>query len=246
MTKSIMFLLTVLLLAQTNCAQSVEPQTDTNHIKNNNDYFAYEVIRAKEKIELFWQDEADDPLLSFNALSQHVAKNDNELKFAMNGGMYTTSYGPLGLYIENGNELKRLNEVKDAKGNFYLQPNGVFYFTDSLSFVTTTENFQADTNMLFATQSGPMLLIDNEYHPAFNQDSKSLNIRNGVGILPNGNPIFLMSKQKVNFYSFATYFKELGCKNALYLDGFVSKIYCPEEEYHSEKERFGVMIGVYQ
>ena len=41
--------------------------------------------------------------------------------------------------------------------------------------------------------------------------------------------IFAMLKKEMNFYEFAEYFKKLGCKNALYLDGFVSRTYLPEK-----------------
>jgi hypothetical protein len=53
----------------------------------------------------------------------------------------------------------------------------------------------------------------------FKQGSTNLNIRNGVGILLNNKIIFAMSRKEINFYDFATYFKSMGCKNALYLDG---------------------------
>jgi len=38
-----------------------------------------------------------------------------------------------------------------------------------------------------------------------------------------------MSKEEINFYDFAKYFQNLGCKNALYLDGFVSRTYLLEK-----------------
>ncbi|MBP6659490.1 MAG: phosphodiester glycosidase family protein, partial [Chitinophagales bacterium] len=74
--------------------------------------------------------------------------------------------------------------------------------------------------------------------------STKLNIRNGVGILQNGNPIFVMSKQEVSFYDFAKYFKKIGCENALYLDGFVSRTYLPEKNWIQTDGNFGVIIGV--
>jgi uncharacterized protein YigE (DUF2233 family) len=74
--------------------------------------------------------------------------------------------------------------------------------------------------------------------------STNLNIRNGVGILPNNNIVFAMSKKEINFYDFAAYFQKLGCKNALYLDGFVSRTYLPEKHWLQEDGNFGVMIGV--
>ena len=49
---------------------------------------------------------------------------------------------------------------------------------------------------------------------------------------------------EINFYDFAEYFRNLGCKNALYLDGFVSGAWFPVEKYIHNKGNFGVMIGV--
>lgn len=99
-------------------------------------------------------------------------------------------------------------------------------------------------NIDFATQSGPMLVIDGKIHPAFKEGSTNLNVRNGVGILPDGTIIFALSKTEINFYDFAKYFQDLGCKNALYLDGFVSRMYLPEKKWIQTDGSFGVMIGV--
>jgi hypothetical protein len=43
---------------------------------------------------------------------------------------------------------------------------------------------------------------------------------------------------------FASYFQKLGCKNALYLDGFVSRTYWPEGNWIQTDGNFGVIIGV--
>ena len=89
-----------------------------------------------------------------------------------------------------------------------------------------------------------MLVLDGQIHPAFKEGSKNLNIRNGVGILPNNKVVFAMSKSEINFYDFAKFFQNLGCKNALYLDGFVSRCYFPEKNWTQTDGNFGVIIGV--
>jgi len=89
-----------------------------------------------------------------------------------------------------------------------------------------------------------MLVIDGQIHSAFKEGSTNLNIRNGVGILPNNKMIFAMSKKEVNFYDFANYFKNLGCKNALYLDGLISRTYLPAQNWTQTDGNFGVLIGV--
>ena len=53
-----------------------------------------------------------------------------------------------------------------------------------------------------------------------------------------------MSTEKISLYDFAEYFKNKGCKNALYLDGYVSKTYYPAENWKQTNGNFGVMIGV--
>ena len=89
-----------------------------------------------------------------------------------------------------------------------------------------------------------MLVIDGKIHPAFTKGAANVNIRNGVGILPDNTIVFAMSKTEINFYDFAIYFKNTSCKNALYLDGFVSRTYLPEQNWIQTDGNFRVMIGV--
>lgn len=198
---------------------------------------------SPENVALHWKDDKGIRLASLQNLKTFTESKQKELLFAMNGGMYGTDFGPIGLYVENGNHLKRINKAA-GPGNFHLMPNGVFFITDNnKAGVAATEKFE-DKNIKFATQSGPMLLIDGEFHPAFKKGSTNLNIRNGVGILPNGDVIFAISTMPVNFYDFAEFFKSQGCRNALYLDGFVSRAYIPDKNWKQLDGDFGVMISV--
>ncbi len=211
----------------------------------DNDRFVSHVINPKEqKIKFFWKDDFGQKILNFENLKSLLAENGDSLIFAMNGGMYNKDFSPQGLYIENGKILVKIDTAKSGYGNFYMKPNGIFYLKpDFTPGICTTETYQANLDVLYATQSGPLLLIDGNIHPKFMKGSKNLNIRNGVGILPDGNLIFAMSKSKINFYDFAFYFKEKGCKYALYLDGFVSKTYLPSENWIQLDGSFGVIIG---
>lgn len=194
-------------------------------------------------VSLYWKDNDGVILRSLQNLKAFVERQGKQLRFGMNAGMYTRDNSPQGLFIENGTQHTKL-DTASGSGNFYLKPNGVFYITqDNRAGVCKTEDFDP-SNIKFATQSGPMLLIDGEIHPTFKKGSANLNIRNGAGILPNGKVIFAMSKSEINFYDFAVYFKNLGCKQALYLDGFVSRTFLPEENWTQLDGNFGVMIGV--
>ncbi len=99
-------------------------------------------------------------------------------------------------------------------------------------------------NVKFATQSGPMLVVDGEINKLFDPNSHNFNIRNGVGILPNNELIFAISINKVSFYDFARYFKEQGCSNALFLDGYISKAYMPKQGIEQIDGELGVLIGI--
>lgn len=162
----------------------------------------------------------------------------------MNGGMCKQDYTPEGLFILNKETLSPLNTAT-GYGNFYLKPNGVFYITtDNIPVVCKTTDFKDNGEIKYATQSGPMLIIDGAIHSAFKEGSSNLNIRNGVGILPDNKVLFAMSKTEINFYDFARFFQKSGCKHALYLDGFVSRMYLPEKNWIQTDGRFGVLIGV--
>jgi uncharacterized protein YigE (DUF2233 family) len=161
----------------------------------------------------------------------------------MNGGMYKTDHSALGLFIQDGKILSPINTAT-GDGNFYLQPNGIFYITkNSRAGVCRTQDFIDKGDIQYATQSGPMLVISGSIHPAFKQGSLNVNTRNGVGILPGNQLLFVMSKTAINLYDFASYFKNAGCSNALYLDGFVSRTYLPGKNWLQMDGDFGVMIG---
>ncbi|UOQ81220.1 phosphodiester glycosidase family protein [Hymenobacter taeanensis] len=157
--------------------------------------------------------------------------------------MYKADNTPLGLFVEQGVPLTPI-DTASGEGNFYLKPNGVFFLTtNGKAGITPTVSFPKQ-HIQYATQSGPMLVLQGRIHPAFKAHSTNLNIRNGVGILPDGTVLFVMSKQKVSLYDFALYFQQQGCQTALYLDGFVSRAYLPEQEWRQTDGDFGVIIGV--
>ena len=207
-------------------------------------FISYTVDTKKQDLKLYWKDDKQQNFKSILNLKTWLEKNNKKLVFAMNAGMYKEDNSPLGLFIENKKVMSPLN-TKSGNGNFYLKPNGVFYITtNNIPVICTTKDFNNNGKIKYATQSGPMLVIDGKIHPEFKQGSKNVNIRNGVGILPGNRIVFAMSKIEINFYDFANYFKSLGCKNALYLDGFVSRTYLPEQNWIQTDGNFGVLVGV--
>jgi uncharacterized protein YigE (DUF2233 family) len=181
---------------------------------------------AETQLRLFWRDEAGRPYRTFSALASALERHGTTLTFAMNAGMFLSDFTPLGLHVEEGRELRPVGTADAPAGvrpvpNFYKKPNGVFYISGGSAGVLTTERFlslrpKAD----YATQSGPMLVIDGRLHPAFIEGSRDRTRRTGVGVSGSGTVHFAISDSPVNFYDFARFFRDrLGSSNALFLDG---------------------------
>ncbi|MDJ1496683.1 phosphodiester glycosidase family protein [Cytophagaceae bacterium DM2B3-1] len=202
------------------------------------------------KIQLFWKDSEDQHLRSIGRLESWITSQHKKLIFATNGGMYESDGTPVGLFIQNGKVVEPLNKKEVLKNgssipNFYLKPNGVFYIDKAgKAFVTETNKFNLSNQIQWATQSGPMLVVNRAIHSVFQKGSPNQVIRSGVGILPNGKVLFAISRSPINFYDFALYFQQQGCANALFLDGFVSRIYLPEKGVRQTDGNFGVIVGV--
>lgn len=184
-------------------------------------------VAAGEDLRLFHSDDQGELLGGFGSLQDHVAPD--RLAFAMNAGMYREDRSPAGLYVADG-ETKQALVTKDGPGNFGLLPNGVFCIADTLSVVETLRFDREQPVCDYATQSGPMLVINGSLHPRFIDGGTSLHIRNGVGTTEDGTrAFFAISNEPVNFHTFGRLFKDhLGTPNALYLDGSVSRLYAPE------------------
>jgi uncharacterized protein YigE (DUF2233 family) len=204
---------------------------------------SYVVNLEEQELQFFWKDDSGKFFKNHGNLKTWLNSQNIELVFAMNGGMYNKDFSPQGLYIEKGKELAKLDTLNKGYGNFYLQPNGVFYLSkNKKAGVCRTADFNNE-NVEYATQSGPMLLIDGKIHSALTEGSKNLHIRNGVGILRDGSILFAMSQERMNFYDFAAFFKKKECKNALYLDGFVSRTYLPSKNWKQKAGDLGVIIA---
>lgn len=174
---------------------------------------------------------------------QKQLKPCQTLKFGMNAGMYHPNYQAVGLYIENSKIDQSLNTA-DGFGNFFMKPNGVVAWNDQKALISQTQNWdKSKFKAHYATQSGPMLVIDGKVMSKLIPNSDSKKIRNGVGIKA-GQLFFVMSEQRVSFYEFAEFFqKSLGVEQALYLDGSISSIYAPEIRRHDRAFKLGPMLG---
>lgn len=186
------------------------------------------------------------PLRSFAALQSFLGARAANVRFAINAGMFDEGGKPIGLYVETGKERRALNR-REGSGNFHLMPNGVFaQDEEGRVHVTASDRFAARVpRPRWATQSGPMLVIDGKLHPRFDADGPSRLIRNGVGVSDPHTAWFAISEEGVSFARFARLFRdELGCRNALFLDGSVSSLWHPAGGRQDEVAPLGPMFVV--
>ncbi|HEX4292827.1 MAG TPA: phosphodiester glycosidase family protein [Rhizomicrobium sp.] len=198
-----------------------------------------------QDMRLFWAGRDGAPLRSFAALGQ--GGRAARLRFAMNAGMYAPDFQPVGLYVENGAILHPVN-TQNGDGNFALKPNGVFWAgAQGDVHVETTEAFVANhRRAIWATQSGPMLVINGTLHPKIAVDGPSRNIRNGVGVGDARTAYFVISDDAVSFGRMARFFQtQLHCANALYFDGTISSVWVPALNRQDHAYELGPMVAVF-
>jgi uncharacterized protein YigE (DUF2233 family) len=198
----------------------------------------------KERLQLFHRDDTGQPFKRFDRLASWLESRSQKLTFAMNAGMYHGDFSAVGLFVSNGRQAVSLNTA-NGEGNFFLKPNGVFAITESgARIIESSEYPRLHGHVILATQSGPLLVRGGKIHPAFDANSKSRFIRNGVGILSPDVALFVISEVPVNFYEFATLFRDgLHCQDALFLDGAVSSLYAPKLKRNDIRMDLGPIIA---
>jgi uncharacterized protein YigE (DUF2233 family) len=202
---------------------------------------------SEDTVRMFWRGPDGSVFGRFDRLNAYLAAQDEKLICATNAGIYGTDLRPIGLYIEAGKVLRKLNTRKEAYGNFYLQPNGVVLLAgDQVAILTTDEIANEwETRLPFvryATQSGPILLRSGRINPLFTQGSDNRVVRNAVCTLTAGKLALVKSRFPINFYDFARQLRDkLSCGDALFLDGSISQLY--PFDSGSRGPHFGAIIG---
>ncbi len=203
-------------------------------------------VSANQDLRLFHADADGGVLGSFGRVNMSLKPEHKTLQFAMNAGMYHADRAPVGLLVTDGVERSRI-VTSNGPGNFGLLPNGVFCIGNkdagrgSFAVVESRAYKAQSPACRFATQSGPMLVIDGALHPRFLPDSDSRYIRNGVGVSADGKTAYLViSGRAVSFTEFGRLFRDgLKTPNALYFDGKISRLYAPE----LGRDDFGFQMG---
>lgn len=219
---------------------------------NDKIFCAYIVNKDNDDINFHYKTAQDQNFSTLEKVKEKLETDTlTKVRMITNGGMYSPNNEPQGLYIENFKELKSLDIDNPKDGtNFYMMPNGVFYVDSLNNFgVLTTELFQNkrinSVPIKHATQSGPMLLINGSLHPNFVKNSKNEKIRSGVGVTQDNKLVFLITNDDCNFYDFASCFQDIfNCKDALFLDGAISKMYLDKITTNYTNGFFVPMISI--
>jgi uncharacterized protein YigE (DUF2233 family) len=210
-------------------------------------YTVCEADVRQTSIRLFWKAADGHPYSYLRALPQLPNEHSGPLLLATNAGMFDDRLKPVGLYVENGQELVHIN-TKPGPGNFHMKPNGVFFAThDRVGVLETRAYLQQRLSSEQATQSGPMLVINGHLHPRFIRSGASRKRRSGVGSRDPHVALFVISDGEVTFHDFARFFRDgLQCSNALFLDGgSVPSVYIPAQNRGGNLLPIGPMIGVF-
>ena len=182
-------------------------------------------------LRLFLHDAAGHPYRTFDRIDADVRASGHRLVAAMNAGMYQPDLSPVGLLVVDGRTLHAL-DASPGTGNFYLQPNGVFVVTPGGARIISTADYAnaPPSDVVQATQSGPLLLLQGALAPAVatppgDPAKASRYTRNGVCVDANAVTLAI-ADTPMTLREFAVHLRDqAGCHDALYLDGAISKLF---------------------
>lgn len=234
-----LWLLPIIMLTVSACAQakpSKAPKSFCNEQVFQGSHFTV-CDNLSGGLRLFAAGKGETPVRSFAGLMREV--DADRVAFAMNAGMFDEQDRPIGYAVVDGREVHKLN-LRDGPGNFHLKPNGVFIIgcgRVAAMVIPSEAVAELRCKPRFATQSGPMLVIDGKLHPKLQADGQSRLIRNGVGVR-DGKAVFVISESAVSLGKFARFFRDaLKTPDALYFDGSVSSLWDPangRQDSHTE------------
>jgi uncharacterized protein YigE (DUF2233 family) len=208
----------------------------------------YHILETQaSSVRIIWKDKDGAQLRTFPEVARYLVSEGISTSTLINGGIFEPGGVPSGLLIQDGKELNPLNR-RTGDGNFFLKPNGIFLIGSKGAAVVSTEECPLkDVKIQQAVQSGPLLLRHGKIHPQFNFSSNSRLHRNGVGVSKSGKVIFVMtdfdSAKFPNLYEFAKLFRNLGCEDALFLDGDLSQMKSGDDTTKPSNQ-FGSIIAV--
>ena len=102
MIRALLILAGICLASQTAALECRDLAHDGNR------YSVCEADLTKDELRLFLNDESGQLLGQFSTVNSALKTEGKQLAFAMNAGMYHDDRSPVGHYVENGIEQKRV------------------------------------------------------------------------------------------------------------------------------------------
>jgi uncharacterized protein YigE (DUF2233 family) len=219
--------LAALLVFELHAAAPVDGIHFERMTTGDTSYDTADLDLKRADLKLYWKNSDGHDYESLTEVRSTLKADGKTFLMATNAGIYASDYTPLGLHIERGKELHALNKSHASRGNFFMNPNGVFFLTakGAAQIFETAEFAALKPAAVEASQSGPLLLRKGKVNPRFHEESDNKKLRSGVGVNADGHVIFAISAGAVGFYEFAVFFRDtLHCADALYLDGTISTL----------------------
>lgn len=232
------------------CAAQVDSTSGIAYREMQSGGRFYQVVRVDlthAEVRLFWKDEAGQPFGSLAALDRHLRRRGERLLAATNAGIFYRTGEPAGLHIERGAPpLRPLNASPEpppgeGRGNFFSQPNGVFYISRSgtAHIEETSAAVRAVPRMREATQSGPLLLRAGALHPLRGDSTVA---RNAVAVCPDREVALVFAPRGASIRELALFIRDvLRCPDALYLDGTISGLRVPSARVSRDGRYVGIL-----
>jgi len=188
------------------------------------------------------------PWRTFRALQDALAAAGSPARAITNAGTFEPGLAPTGLLVSGG---RRVHGLEAADGDpalvFFMKPNGVFAIAGGEAVIVETGAAGALRDVAEATQSGPLLVRRGALHPRLRPGSPNRKVRSGIGVRDPARVVIVLSKDESNLETFARLFRDrLGCADALYLDGVISRLWEPGGGEAAPAGEFGGMISVHE
>ena len=225
----------LLLLALAGAARAAE-------VSQRGDYRVVTIDLQREQLLLLGQ---ADNIHTLAAAHAHLTARGLVPLALTNAGIFESPQDPTGLQVEQGQETSPLN-LADGSGNFYLKPGGIFVVSAAdEAQVLPSASWHLQSTPVLATQSGPLLLSQGSIHPMFRADSSNLRVRSGVCASAPGTVHLFLSVREVRLFDMATFARDtLGCRDALYLDGVISRLWAEGDGTPDKQQSFAGVLAV--
>jgi uncharacterized protein YigE (DUF2233 family) len=138
--RTIALLLAAAISLGLNNSALAEAQPCRSMEYERNPYTICEVDLRKHMVRLYWKRSDGTPYAYLSALPRALEGKAGRMLFATNAGMFDPALKPVGLYVEQGRELVRVNTTS-GYGNFHMKPNGVFYISVDRAVIAETRAF---------------------------------------------------------------------------------------------------------